>query len=238
MAFGSTHLPNNILSKESAAGLAILPILATVTFYVLPVTWQAQRFWQFFPQILAYAGFGLWALQNTDVQARLGLEFTKIKPGVWTGLRVGLFLGSLNTALILYGAPVLGIEIEFLRETPHALVPLPLMVPWFILLIAFGVEINFRGFILGRMLALFGIETSSSTRVSYLAQIFALGISALLFACDPFMVTTFQSLHWIAVWDGLIWGWIWLRTRNLYVPIAAHAIEVLIELLTIRSVLA
>ena len=238
MAFGYTHPSNNIFPKEIAAGLSLLPVLATVTFYVLPATWQAQRFWQFFPQILAYACFGLWALQNTEVQARLGLESTKIKPGVWKGLCVGFFLGGLNTALILYGAPALGIEIEFLRETPHAHIPLPLMVPWFILLIAFGVEINFRGFILGRTLTLFSIRRPSLTRAPYVAQLFALGISALLFAFDPFMVTTFQSLHWIAVWDGLIWGWIWLQTRNLYIPIAAHAMEVIIEVLTIRSVLA
>ncbi|MBH0204264.1 MAG: hypothetical protein HP498_00270 [Nitrospira sp.] len=52
--------------------------------------------------------------------------------------------------------------------------------------------------------------------------------TTLLFAFDPFMVHTFQHLHWIAVWDGLIWGAIRLRTGNLYTTIVAHAIEVLI----------
>jgi hypothetical protein len=48
----------------------------------------------------------------------------------------------------------------------------------------------------------------------------------------------FQHLHWIAVWDGVIWGWVWLQTRNLYIPIAAHSMEVMIEYLIIREVLA
>ena len=52
--------------------------------------------------------------------------------------------------------------------------------------------------------------------------------SALVFAFDPFMVATFQSLHWIAVWDGLIWGWIFIRRQNLYMVIVAHAVEVVI----------
>jgi membrane protease YdiL (CAAX protease family) len=52
------------------------------------------------------------------------------------------------------------------------------------------------------------------------------------------MVSTFQHLHWIAVWDGVIWGWVWLQTRNLYIPIAAHSMEVMIEYLIIREVLA
>ncbi len=64
-----------------------------------------------------------------------------------------------------------------------------------------------------------------------------LGISTLTFAFDPFMVTTFRHLHWIAVWDGLIWGWLWIRTTNLYVVITAHALEVLIMYLFIRAVL-
>jgi membrane protease YdiL (CAAX protease family) len=42
------------------------------------------------------------------------------------------------------------------------------------------------------------------------------------------MVDTFRDLHWIAVWDGLIWGTIWLKTRNLWITIVAHAIEVMI----------
>jgi len=236
MTVGQALPPVN-LSHESATGLVILPILATSTFYLLPAVWQAQRPWQFVPQVMAYACLGLWAFQNTQVLEKLGLEFTKIKSGVWKGLCMGFLLGSVNTALILFGAPAMGIEIEFLRETPHAQIPLAIMVPWFILLIALAVEINFRGFVLGRLEAFFSATGSSLFKQPFVAQTFALGISSFLFAFDPFLVTTFQSLHWIAVWDGLIWGGIWLYTRNLYIPIGAHTMEVIIEFMTIRSVL-
>jgi membrane protease YdiL (CAAX protease family) len=112
------------------------------------------------------------------------------------------------------------------------------MVPWFILCIAIAVEMNFRGFLLGRLLALFSQHTRPSKDLNIIASVMALGISSLAFAFDPFMVSTFQHLHWIAVWDGVIWGWVWLQTRNLYIPIAAHSMEVMIEYLIIREVLA
>ena len=51
------------------------------------------------------------------------------------------------------------------------------------------------------------------------------------------MVNTFQHLHWIALWDGLIWGIIWLRTQNLYITIVAHAAEVTIMYLAVRAAL-
>jgi len=99
------------------------------------------------------------------------------------------------------------------------------MVPWFICGIAFLVELNFRGFLLGRLAAL-----ESKLWNSALARRFsplALITCALVFTFDPFMVHTFQHLHWIALWDGLIWGIIWLHTRNLYITIVAHTVEVI-----------
>jgi len=225
-------------SQETVAGLAIIPILATVTFYLLPDSWQANRLCQFSPQIITYMSFGIWAICNTDIIHKLGLQSTKISAGIRIGLLIGLALGSFNTIMILYGAPALGLDIEFLRDTPHAHLPLALMVPWFILFIAIAVEINFRGFLLGRLLALVPQHTRSSKSLSSIAPVAALGISSLAFAFDPFMVSTFQHLHWIALWDGLIWGWIWLQTRNLYIPIAAHFMEVIIEYLIIRAALA
>jgi hypothetical protein len=68
--------------------------------------------------------------------------------------------------------------------------------------------------------------------------ILPLSISALTFSFDPFMVTTFRHLHWIAVWDGLIWGWMWMRMHNLYAIMTAHAVEVAMVYLIIRGVLA
>ena len=225
-------------AKEVVAGLAILPILATITYYLLPESWQAHRLWQFAPQIIAYVSFGIWACCNTDIMHKLGLQPTKISAGIRLGLLIGLLLGSFNTTLIIYGAPALGLDIEFLRNVPHAHIPLTVMVPWFILCIAIAVEMNFRGFLLGRLLALFSQHTRPSKDLNIIASAMALGISSLAFAFDPFMVSTFQHLHWIAVWDGFIWGWMWLQTRNLYIPIAAHSMEVMIEYLIIRAVLA
>ena len=226
------------LPNEVVAGLAILPILATVSFYLLPESWQAQRLCQFAPQIIAYVSFGIWAYCNTDIIPKLGLQPTKITAGIRLGLLIGVLLGSFNTTLIVYGAPALGLDIEFLRNTPHAHIPLTVMVPWFIIFIAIAVEVNFRGFLLGRLLALFSQHTRPSKDLNMIAPIMALGISSLVFAFDPFMVSTFQHLHWIAVWDGFIWGWLWMQTRNLYIPIAAHSIEVIIEYMAIHTALA
>ena len=224
--------------KEAVAGLAIIPILATVSFHLLPDSWQANRLCQFTPQIITYLSFGIWACCNTDIIHKLGLQPTKISAGIRIGLLIGLVLGSFNTTLIVYGAPALGLDIEFLRDTPHAHLPLTLMVPWFILLIAIAVEMNFRGFLLGRLLALFSQHTRPSKSLNNIAPVMTLGISSLVFAFDPFMVSTFQHLHWIALWDGFIWGWMWLQTRNLYIPMAAHFMEVIIEYLIIRVALA
>jgi len=95
------------------------------------------------------------------------------------------------------------------------------------------VELNFRGFLLGRLWAL-------SVRIGagpVLAPTVAITGAALAFAFDPFMVATFKHLHWIAVWDGLVWGTLWLRLRNLYAPITAHAVEVMILYSTLKVVL-
>jgi membrane protease YdiL (CAAX protease family) len=224
--------------KEAVAGLAILPIFATASYYLLPDSWQAHRLCQFAPQIITYVSFGIWASCNADIIHKLGLQPTKISAGIRLGLLIGLVVGSFNTTLIVYGVPALGLDIEFLRDTPHAHIPLTIMVPWFIVFIAIAVEMNFRGFLLGRLLALFAQHTRPSKGLGNIVSVTALGISSLAFAFDPFMVSTFQHLHWIAVWDGLIWGWMWLKTRNLYIPIAAHSMEVIIEYLIIHAALA
>ena len=237
---GGPDCPRTLLAsppKEALVGLVILPILATGSFYLLPDSWQADRLCQFVPQIIAYVSFGIWVCCNTDIIPKLGIQPAKICAGVRLGLLIGLALGSFNTILIVYGAPALGLDIEFLQSTPHAHIPVTIMVPWFILFIAIAVEMNFRGFLLGRLLALFSQNTRPSEDLNVVASVMALGISSWAFAFDPFLVSTFQHLHWIAVWDGLIWGWMWLQTRNLYIPIAAHFMEVITEYLIIRAVL-
>jgi membrane protease YdiL (CAAX protease family) len=121
-----------------------------------------------------------------------------------------------------------------LRETPHARMPVFIMLPWGILLIAIGVELNFRGFLLGRLAAL--SQASSLRKFPRLGSAAAIIISALVFSFDPFMTATFKHLHWIAVWDGLVWGMMWVRLKNLYATIAAHAVEVIVMYSVLKMV--
>jgi membrane protease YdiL (CAAX protease family) len=211
---------------ERGASLVLLPIAATILFYCSPVSLQQYRPYQFLPQFCAYAALLVWTALNPACIQRLGLHFSLIPQGLRWGLVTGLFLGSINAWVILYLVPYGGGDYKFLADTPHARIPMGLMVPWFIGFIAVMVELNFRGFLLGRLLAL---------RFSRSA---AIGTSALLFAFDPFLVATFQQLHWIAVWDGLVWGWLWVIFRNLYVTIVAHAVEVILLYVVMRIMLA
>lgn len=220
---------------ERLAWLAWLPILATVLFYTLPEDWQGRRAAQFIPQALAYAALTAWAARNRDALARLGLRPVRLGQGLRWGLATGLLLGLVNTGAILWLAPRLGYDIIFLRETPHAQIPPALMLPSAILLIAILVELNFRGFLLGRLLTL--AERTVPALPAPLAASLAIGVTALTFSFDPFMVVTFQHLHWIAAWDGVVWGWLWVRLRNLYVPITAHAVEVMMMYAVLRHVL-
>jgi membrane protease YdiL (CAAX protease family) len=153
--------------------------------------------------------------------------------GLKWGLLTGLFLGGLNTFVILSVYPSLGYDITFLKETPHGRLPVLLMVPWLICGIALFVELNFRGFLLGRLAELESLwwGTDSCRRL----MPFALVMSSLAFTFDPFLVNTFRHLHWIALWDGFIWGSIWLRTRNLWTTIVAHAVEVIILYSAMRA---
>ena len=220
-------------AEEWGAALALLPIAATLGFYALPVSLQEQTVVLFVPQIVAYLALGVWAAHNRNIVTRLGLERGNIRDGLRWGLPTGLLLGCVNTFVILSAYPHLGYDISFLKTTPHGRLPLMVMLPWFICGIALFVELNFRGFLLGRLAALeSGLWRSSlAQRLSPLALI----TCALLFAFDPFMVNTFQHLHWIAVWDGLIWGAIRLCTRNLYITIVAHAVEVIVMYSAVRT---
>ena len=223
-------------AKEWGAALALLSIVATLGFYALPIPLQEQPLVQFAPQIVAYLALGFWAIHNHNFVSRLRLAKENVRDGVRWGLLTGLLLGCLNTFVILSVYPHLGYDINFLKTTLHGRLPLLVMVPWFICGIALFVELNFRGFLLGRLAAL-----ESELWRSGIAQRFsplALIASSLIFAFDPFMVNTFQHLHWIAVWDGLIWGAIYLRTRNLYITIVAHAVEVMVMYSAVRFALS
>ena len=203
----------------------LLPLTATILFYSSPTTLQQHSLVQFLPQACAYAAFIAWSTINGSVTRRVGLVRRLVPQGLRWGLLTGLTLGLTNVLVILYLVPILGGDYRFLADTPHAHIPLPIMVPWFILFIATMVELNFRGFLLGRLLAL-GLPPP-----------IAVPVSALLFAFDPFLVATFQHLHWIAVWDGLVWGVLWVMLKNLYAPIVAHAVEVIVLYSVMRAIL-
>ncbi|MGP0594821.1 hypothetical protein ACTRXD_20085 [Nitrospira sp. T9] len=229
-----------IPQKERAAGLAFLPIFTTLGFYLLPASWQLHTPVQFAPQLVAYGALSVWAYKNGDLLPKLGLGFNNIQSGVTHGTAIGLTLGIVNTGIILFVMPALGVDINFLSQTPHARIPFWIMMPWFIILIAMAVELNFRGFLLGRLLVWFQHVRqpghASTTRIR-LQAFLPLSLSALTFSFDPFMVSTFRDLHWIAIWDGLVWGWLWMRMHNLYTVIAAHAVEVILLYLIIRGIL-
>jgi membrane protease YdiL (CAAX protease family) len=222
-------------ANERGALLALLPIAATIGYYALPDSLQEQILIQFAPQLIGYLARVLWAVHNDSVPRRLGLERERWNRGAKLGAVTGLLLGCLNSLVIILVVPWLGWDITFLTQTPHARVPVMVMVPWCIAVIAIAVEINFRGFLLGRLAAL----ESRLWPQPALEQLSpaALLTSALVFATDPFMVNTFKQLHWIALWDGLIWAVLWIRTRNLFATIVAHAIEVIIVYSAVRTVL-
>ena len=203
---------------ERAAWLALLPALATVSYYALPASLQHNLWVTFAPQFLAYGALAAWALANPGWWIALRLQSGGIGPGLkWGGL-VGVAMGAVNLSLILQVIPALGGDITFLRRTPHAQAPVWIMFPLGIAGIGVLVELNFRGFQMGRLLALFGDST--------VGRIAAVIVSAMVFAHDPFMVRVFQHLHVIAVWDGLVWGILLLRTGSLYATMAAHTVEV------------
>jgi len=222
-------------SPERATWSAGLPIFATILFYALPSDLQSHRAIQFLPQAVAYAALAWWASRNSGIADRLGLR-PQFGQGLRWGTATGLILGAANVGVILWIVPHLGYDITFLRNTPHAQIPPVIMLPWFIVAIALFVEVNFRGFLLGRLLAL--VEQMAPALPPPLVSGLAIGVTALTFSFDPFMVVTFRHLHWIAVWDGVIWGLLWVRLRNLYVPIIAHTVEVMVMYSVIRSVLA
>ncbi len=222
-------------APERSAALALLPIASTVLFYLLPDSLQRERLIQFLPQLLAYASLAFWCTRNTNRLQKLGLSLDRLRAGLLPGAITGVALGALNVLVILRLTPWLGYDITFLQDTPHANIPVLVMLPWFILFIAVAVELNFRGFLLGRVLAL-GRSFPNSV-VTRMASPIAIIASALAFAFDPFLVATFQYLHWIAIWDGVVWGIMRVRMGSLYAPIMAHAVEVIIMYSVIRKVL-
>jgi membrane protease YdiL (CAAX protease family) len=211
---------------ERGAWLALVPVLATLAYYGLPPTFQQNLWVTFGPQLLAYGSLAAWVLLNPGWKTALRLDTHGIRHHLKWGALVGVALGAVDLSLILLVIPGLGGDITFLRETPHAQAPVWVMFPAGIAAIGMLVELNFRGFQMGRLLVLFG--DSSAGRIA------AVIVSALFFAHDPFMIRVFQYLHVIAVLDGLVWGILLLRTGSLYATMTAHTVEVWILYVSIK----
>lgn len=212
--------------SEKSAWLVLVPSLATAGYYALPASLQQNPWVMLSPQLLAFAALAAWALSNRGWKTLLRLEVRRIGPGLAWGALVGVALGAVNLSLILQVIPVLGGDIRFLQETPHAQAPVWLMFPAGIAVIGFLVEVNFRGFQLGRLITVLGNTQA--------ARVGAVLVSALAFSFDPFMVQVFRHLHWIAAWDGLAWGILLLRTGSLYATMAAHTVEAWILYISLK----
>lgn len=169
---------------------------------------------------------GIWIRLNSERSERLYLHKKGVKGAVSKGIAVGIGLGLLNLFVIVKLTPWLGYSNEFLRETPHADLPLWAMFPFGILLISLLVEVLFRGWILGRFLSLF--------RAARGGTCYAVLLSALYFSFDPFMVIYFKGYHWLALTDGIVWGALLLKTGNLGSSISAHTVEVWIVYLVLK----
>lgn len=176
--------------------------------------------------MLSLLALGVWLRLNSEGFERLCLRKKGLKVAISKGIVVGGGLGLFNLMVIIKASPWLGYSNEFLRETPHADLPLWLMFPFGIFLISLLVEILFRGWILGRFLCLL--------RATRGGTCYAVLLSALYFSFDPFMVIYFKGYHWLALTDGIIWGSLLLKTGNLFSSISAHTVEVWIVYLVLK----
>ena len=113
---------------ERSAALALLPVAATIDYYALPAWLQNQPLVQFAPQLIGYLAFALWASHNSSIVSRIGLPRSQWRQGLRLGAVTGTILGCVNSLVILHLVPYLGRDITFLRDTPHARVPVEIKV--------------------------------------------------------------------------------------------------------------
>jgi len=210
---------------EKWSGVSIIPVVLTLA-YPLGSPSSGSLGPTLIPQLAAYLCLLIWSAVNDRRLERLFIVSSNLPQNILIGTLIGLLTGVVNLWIIVKLAPWLGYSYDFLRDTPHARAPFAVMVPWGIVLIAVFVEVNFRGFLLGRLRTIFGGR-------SY-GPVAAVILSAVVFSLDPFMVTVFRGYHGLALTDGLIWGALLFRTRNLFSTIAAHAVEVILVYSVLR----
>lgn len=226
----SASLPRPASEAERWSRIVFLPIVLTVTGPLWLPAFSHSVWPLFIPQGVGYLALAAWLAVNDRRNERLFIVSSHLKKAWRWGAAVGLLTAAFNLWVIVDLTPRLGLSYDFLRDTPHARMPFFVMVPGGILLIAALVELNFRGFLLGRLLNLWGITGSGRAA--------AVLVSALVFSFDPYMVSVFRGYHWLALSDGLIWGLLLLRTRNLASTVTAHAVEVILVYAVLKTVFA
>jgi len=202
---------------ERCNWLVFIPILANIVYFMFPPK-ETNIAFLFIPQILSYVTMILWSCINKKFNIRINPA--NYKASIIYGFAAGLITGAINLFFILKVTGWLGQDYEFLRETPHAKIPFLLMMPFGIIMVSSFVEINFRGFIMSRFLTMFRNNSGGAFA--------AIAISSIVFATDHFMLFYFKIFAWLALFDGIIWGYLYYRTGNILGPIAAHSICVMI----------